>query len=485
MGFVPMMTPEAWWYLAMGRLIQVHEAIPAANHIAYTLPIEAPSFLLEWMAARAMLWMQQWGGVEALVSARNLALAASIALLTALVQRDARHAGLSAAAGLLGALIAGIGLTTSPVMFAALLFATALGLGHASVSARGRALSVVAWVCLPLLAALWANIEASCLLMVPAALWFGAKRARAVRDSEPGARWHQGGWLVSAALCALAPLLNPRGAAIYGHIVEVFATRPQPDAISALWMQAPLFSVPRAAMLGGLMVIMAMYGYRKTRPHPEDLLAALGLAALSLLYQTGLVWLGLALPLILARGIAARGPWHPPGPARSLWLRAGLGASALLCALLMLPLLLSHAPIASQLNLFNARTAMPHRAVIQADVPLEVAGFLTQAGTPPRVFADRKHEPYLIFRLLERHTARVMFSDPRTEMYPPDVLALRQSILGDVSLWRGLFQGWGVSAVVLQKTARNQALITQMREHPEWLPAHEDEELVYLVKVAR
>ena len=50
-------------------------------------------------------------------------------------------------------------------------------------------------------------------------------------------------------------------------------------------------------------------------------------------------------------------------------------------------------------------------------------------------------------------------------------------------LWRGLFQGWDVSAAVLSKQESQSKLLDWLIAHPNWVIAHQDDHAVYLIEV--
>ncbi|MEC9399493.1 MAG: hypothetical protein VX475_17830, partial [Myxococcota bacterium] len=54
MALVPLRAQEAWWYLAIGRLIDAYQAVPDQNHLLYSVPADKPSFILEWLSSRAL-----------------------------------------------------------------------------------------------------------------------------------------------------------------------------------------------------------------------------------------------------------------------------------------------------------------------------------------------------------------------------------------------------------------------------------------------
>ena len=79
MALVPLRSPETWWYLTIGRLVDTYQAVPDQNHLLYSVPVDKPSFILEWLSSKLMHAMNRAMGIELVVTARNLAMAADLA----------------------------------------------------------------------------------------------------------------------------------------------------------------------------------------------------------------------------------------------------------------------------------------------------------------------------------------------------------------------------------------------------------------------
>ena len=101
----------------------------------------------------------------------------------------------------------------------------------------------------------------------------------------------------------------------------------------------------------------------------------------------------------------------------------------------------------------------------------------------PRVWASRKYEGLVQYHLLRDGVVQVTLTDPRLEMFPPATLDLPRLMREDGDLWRGIFQGYGIQAALLD-TQEDAALIAALRAHPSWQLAHSTEGGAhYFVKV--
>ncbi|CAN0451062.1 unnamed protein product, partial [Laminaria digitata] len=318
------------------------------------------------------------------------------------------------------------------------------------------------------------------------ALARGARQA----DTTPGKpdaigpRWWVWGAVALASWAAI--MLNPRGIAIYAHILDVLSLYPGAQDAGAMWRRViPGVGMAGVALLSGLIAVIGggIAAWRRGwRPPLPDAALTVALFALAMHQQRGMLWLGLALPLLLAPLLKVLPSSSEAPGSRRIWRTLGVTAS-LLVALAMQPFLLTHAPIAARLSPYDVRQVAPHRGVLQDTLPLEAVEFLAQTTTRPRIWASPEYEPYLLFRLLGDRPVALVFADPRLEMLPEKTREVRALIEEREGLWRGMFQGWDVSAVLLTRGERHSALRAQLMAHPAWMIAHEDELAVYFVRV--
>ena len=488
MALVPLCAPEAWWYLAIGRLIEVYQAVPDQNHLLYSVPPDKPSFILEWLSSRALYALEQWMGIASLVAARNLSIALA-AVLSAVAfvwrkipgQKEEQKPLLGAIAAVLGLGVACWGITATPVLFVAPLFALLILCGVlASRSERVWALPL-AWVLLPGVAALWANLDISAFLPALLALWFAVDASVASAHSPRNARL---GWLASCVISIAALMANPRGAAIYEHLWTVNTLYPGMNDMSGWAHVVPMMSIAGALLTAGVVLCVSAYALTRTRPALSDALLFVVLLALAISQQRAMLWFGLAMPVMLAPALSKLpGLERLPGAPEARWKRGVIAAALLLAMLPLQPLMVTHANIATALSPYDVRQTPPHRGVLERNVPLEIGAFLAQTSVTPRIWASPEYEPYLIYRLAGEKPKQLVFSDPRRELLGDDVLEVRDLVENSPDLWRGMFQGWGVSTVVLSKSGQHEKLIAQLKEHPNWMVAHQDRYAIYFIEV--
>ncbi len=488
MALVPLRAQEAWWYLAIGRLIDAYQAVPDQNHLLYSVPADKPSFILEWLSSRALYGLQQGMGIASLVAARNLALAVAVVLSAiAFVWRGAKDSEsprkplLGALAALTGFVVASWGITATPILFVAPLFALLLLASVVASNSKHKWALPVAWVLFPATAALWANLDVSAFLPALLALWCMADAGSAGVFSVKQARL---GWLASSTASILALMANPRGADIYGHIATVHTLYPGASDLSGWAHIIPMTSIPGAILTAGVILLASAYGLTRTRPALSDLSLAVVLFALAMSQQRGMLWFGLAMPVMLAPALVRfpRIERLPDAPA-ARWQRVIIGCLLLLAMIPLQPVVVTHAGIATALSPYDVREVPPHQGILERDVPLEVGEFLAQTSVTPRIWASPRYEPYLIYRLSGERPTQVVFSDPRRELLGEDVLKVRALVEASPDLWRGMFQGWGVSTAVLSKNGQHAELIAQLKEHPNWMIAHQDAYSIYFVEV--
>ena len=491
MALVPLRSPETWWYLTIGRLVDTYQAVPDQNHLLYSVPVDKPSFILEWLSSKLMHAMNRAMGIELVVTARNLAMAAAAALAAAAAIARGRasasptpapkSAPLLALGALFGAGVACWGITTTPIMFGALLFAMTILIGEiASGSERKWALPV-AWLLFPGIAALWANLDPSAFLPAMLASWFAS------RTSEPSpltTMQQRAGWAFSALASGLALLANPRGAQIYEHLWTIHTLYPGiPDASG--WAHIiPMANIPGAILTAGVVLCVSAYALTRTRPTPGDVICFVCLLALAISRQRGMLWFGLVMPLLMAPALVRMpGLEKLPGVPSARWKRALLATSLIIAMIPLQPMVVTHAAIATTMSPYDVRQTAPHRGVLERDVPLEIGAFLAQTSAPPKIWASPEYEPYLIYRLTRERPAPLVFSDPRHELRGEKVRELRSLVETTPDLWRGLFRGWDVSAAVLSKQESQSKLLDWLIAHPNWVIAHQDDHAVYLIEV--
>lgn len=417
---------DYWWHLAAGRLVDVWGAVPDADHLVYTTGDDAPAYVLPWLADWVLYRLHALGDVHLVLTVRNLVAAATIFAVGAIAAERtgsaARGAAIAAVVGAHGALA----YTASPTLLTLPLFVALVGVGLGVREARLPEWLIVVF---PLGAALWANLNAGFVVAPLTAAGFAAAALVRPPTDEPTRLRSAAPWLLAAAASAASPLMNPRGSAIFGHLLDR-AIETGPAAVIGGWPAA---------------IFYAAAGF---------LLAAS--------------------PWLAAEDAAERG--RPP---RRSW-RAGIAAVALVAAALAIqPLSTLHQPLARALSPWELQAEPPLAGLVSAEVPVAHVENLRTYRTAPRAFHEPAYAGLLAYHLNDRRPLGVVFVDPRPLWRHPDVWQLYETV-AEGRAWRGVFQNYGIEVALLDKV-RQPKLIAELRAHDAWLVVHEDAHAVAFV----
>lgn len=480
MTLSPLTAWETWWHIAMGGIIDAFGAVPATNHLSYVVPVEHPSFIQTWLADSWLFTLDELGGVEGILSTRNLLLA--LAIFTSTVAAKTRSGAGAAALGVLGGAVAAFGMHAMPSMFAAPLFALSLWATTHLARSPKPAVVITAALIPPAITVIWANLDIA--YSLPALLALVAL-AREIR--QPGALGATRGrmlWSASILGSLIAPLANPRGVAIFAHTIELltlYPGNPRAPLWSHLWSMThgPLPLIVALVGLGA--VLLARFSEDDERT-PEFVVLGVALFIMALTHQRALLWFGLVIPVVAAN-LSSAGIFDRVTTPTNKLARAAMITTALIIALVTQPSSVLHKAILSTNPLYNVRTAQPHAGVVLAELPVAAGEFMSQYEETPRVYASEKYSGYIIYKLSKRRVVPMVFSDPRIEQLTPKQHNMRDLLREQPGLWRGVFQGYDVSLVLLSK-AREAALIKQLVDDATWQTAHETADAIYMVRVA-
>jgi hypothetical protein len=464
---VPLRDPLAWWHLFWGRTIAGFGAVPAANHVRYTLAELAPALHPSWLADLAMWSAYAQGGLPLLLTLRALLLAGALGLGCYVASRRV--------GGPIAALLATIGLVIAlpavepgPALLAAPLLAILL------CAASGRA---ALWAAvLPLTTLLWANIEPACWVL-PA---LGASVALAQTERRAQLAWWAG-WIASLlALCA-----TPRGAALLPRALDIARSWPSSPLLGPSWAALPVTASGLAMLLVLGALALGAPLVRRLRAGERGAIAPLvwliALVLQALWTQRGLIWLGVALPFIAAQAVEARAATKPRLP---WWGSAGLGGLALVAMTLCQPLWAYHPDLARSLSPYTLRPAQPHAALILDETPIEGVALLNPYPTKPRLWITPR---WAGLALLELEPAPpdplipLVQLDPRPELGDPALLELHALVMTS-DVWRGVFQQHQVRAALLDARGQGRYLVEALRSHPDWYTAHQTEDYVLFLR---
>ncbi len=489
-GLVPLRSWDLWWHVAMGSMIDHFGAVPIANHLLYSHPVEAPAFDLPWLSQWGVALVHRLGEVEAVLTARNLLAALAFGMASYAAGRRARSGLAGAILGGVGASLAGHFTDAGPALVAAPLFGICLvTCAEARDHASPRA-PLVAGLVLAACAGLWANLDHAFMLPALLAALMGLdamlEGRGAGREGGEGAEDRASTssgvpWFAVAAVCAAAPLLNPRGALLFEHTVTALSLYPtHPDA-SAWAPLLPWWSLEGAGVWGLLAVCVAARwrGPREGRVLDLGALVALGLLAVT--HQRATLWLGLALPFAMASALAGLIPADRASGAKLA--RVAVILAALTLPWVAQPMMVTHAPLALSLSPFDVRRVSPHAGVIGADVPITSVELIAQQLDPPRIYAPAHLSGLLLWRLNDpARPKQLVFTDPRHELTTPKLLEIRE-LLESTDIWRGIFQQYDVRAALLD-TRTQSGLVEALYDSPVWHELHSEGSYRAFLRVA-
>jgi hypothetical protein len=419
MGLLPLRAWDYWWHVSIGRVVDVYGAVPDKNHYLFTVAEDAPSFIQPWLADWLAMWIHDISGIYSGLTARNLIAAAAFTLVGVVVARRAQSPVIGAAGAIAGFLVAVSTLYAGPVVFATLLLSISIAI---ACGVHDEVMPKTALIALPLIAALWANMDAAFLLPAGLAMVFfvasfvGGANASSSRADKRLA------WGVTFAFCLAAPLLNPRGVELYGYLVNV-AFAPQ-----AGW---DIWSVRLLPIVG---VVLPVACARLARKLPA-----------------------------LAEARPTAGPFKAVGAALLL---VGIGFG-------MQRITEPQNNLINAIQPFEARQEQPFAGVVPPETPVIHAEILAGLAVVPRLFHDRRYAGFLIFELAHAKPAPIVFVDPRSELPPPELWRL-YGLISEGTAWRGAFQQHGVNSAIVNKQTQSK-LYDKMLERDEWELAYEDE----------
>jgi hypothetical protein len=406
----------------------------------------------QWGAEIVFALLHRAGGWEALALARA-ALVGLIFWLEYLACRAA-GAGRRAAGWLtLGALIVCLdGLTIRPQLLGLALFALTLWL-VASRRTRPRLL----WL-LPAVVVVWANVHGS-FVLAPVLLLFTWLEDR--RRDEGTARRV----LLVGLACVAATLLNPFGARVWPYVTDL-TTDPQIREFIQEWRPTRPTSLLGVSFFASAVAVAVIVARRRPRLPWPRILALIAFLALGLQAVRGVLWWGLAAPVLIADLFPER-ERDRDGPA-PLYL-----ATAVLLVLLAIPMLPWFRPqVATDANSFRATDGL----LLNAPEALSRA---VAERTPPgsRVFVAQIWASWFELRL----PSHPVFVDPRIELFPVEVWSDYDAVSAAAEGWQEALDRWEVDVLVLSRR-QQPALIAAIAEDPHWVPIAEDEDGIALVR---
>lgn len=442
--------PDFWWHLRTGQFIVETRAIPHHDIFSFT-NIGQPWIAHEWLSEVVIYALYALGSFPALI----LTFAALVALTFALVY--ARTPGkpyLAAFAVLLAAFAAAPTFGARPQMFTLLLASVFLYL----LDRRRDWL----WT-LPLLMILWVNLHSGYalgLLIVAVYLFGEVIEAVSGRRSAISARQ----LAIIFALCLVAVLFNPNGAAMYVYPFETLTSRAMQAYIQE-WFSPDFHQIefqPFAWLLIGTLAAMAVAG--KRIPLTQTiLLAGFGYAALRSARNVPIF-------AIIAAPILAEQVWHLVA-ARASSVNRRLTRGMAVVNWLILALVIAASAARGGMIVLN------QSAVERAKYPVAAVDFLKTQESRGALYNAYDWGGYLIWRL---YPATRVFIDGRADVYG-------DAFIEDVYLkayrggtdWRAPLEQYAVHVVLIEPSA---PLAAQLARDAEWRTVYADRQAIVFEK---
>ncbi len=476
-GLLPLRSWDYWWHITMGRLIDHYQAVPAANRYLYTMDPKAPSFIQPWMSQWMLFWLHDVGGLQLALLARNFLAASVFGFVGVAASRRTRSPMRGALVTMVGLLLAFQFIGARTHMFVWPLFGLLLWVGY-QVRRRRFPLALVALF--PAVAALWANLHGSFFLVAAIALAFAGA---AVADRWVGARQFSavrvGVWIGGVLASAAAPMLNPRGAQIYGYIADLMSNH-EIHATVTEWMPTSFNNpVGIGAFFYAVLVAGAVLFWRNRRQFdPADVLLFLGFGLVAALGARGLMWFGIVVPVTMAPYLAkapaqaSTKAAEAPGCMTSV-VHVLLALGLLTASCLLQPGTVFQRDVVTKYPPIPVRTIPPMAGLVPADTPVVEAEILSKYPMGMRLFHDQRYAGYLMYHLTKLHPAPIVFVDQRIELPPARIWRL-YDLINSTTAWKGIFHQYEVRAAVLSKK-KQPKLVERMRADSLWTLAYEDD----------
>jgi hypothetical protein len=463
---------DTGWHIRTGDWILANGTVPSVDIFSYTKPGE-PWFAWEWLWDVAFAYLHQQWGMEAVVLTSILVLCVTFALLFRLVTRSCGNALAAATVTILAMMASALHWLARPHLFTLLFSVIFLGILYRVREGRSKLL-----VALPLLTVVWTNIHGGFLvgIILIAAFGVGELLQGLVEQLPARRREHFSRslpYLVTAAGCLVASLLNPYGYKLHAHIVEYLGEPYHFDTI--IEFLSPSFHPVKTRFIEALLALGIGAAFvRIYRRQFAEALLILFWAHSSLVSARNIpIYVLIAAPAIaqfivesLARfSTAALAAWCRRIADEFLSIAAGVSETDRVARVHLVSLtgvfvvgLLMYSPAASgKLRATYDPKLYPERALSSESVRSAQA-----------IFTDGEWGDYLIYRLFP-HTK--VFTDGRSDFYGPafgreflDVLAVKHN-------WERMLLKYGVDTVLLPADS---ALSNALKESAKWRLTYDD-----------
>jgi hypothetical protein len=449
-ALLPLTPQDYWWYVRLGQDIAGSGRVPQADAYSFTRA-GMPFFYQAWLSALIWWIAYKVGGITLTFLVRLTIIALTYGLLWSLV----RKVGASARTASLLVLAAGLAGSSNwsfrPQLLAYPLFVLNLHAVWAWEQGNARRLWLV-----PVSSMIWVNLHGSFpllfLLLIPACMLGTGDRRKLASVT---------------AISAVAVLLNPRGPDVANYVVQML-TSPS-NRFSNEWLPAVNRGWQAHLLFFWLLILtpLAAFSPRKLSRMEWSWFILFGwLGLYGVRYG---IWLLLLLPLITARLVPERS--DDPGKLPTGGVRPVLN-TAVAVLLLLLPMAL----------LPGLREQWWRRspATYHGANPIAATAWLAErpdlAGP---LWSDFSHSSYLIFALPQR----LVWIDPRFELYPPEQWARYGAIASAAPEWSSMLDEEGIQLVMLS-TGGEPLLIRAMQTSGRWCRRFGDADAVIFARIS-
>lgn len=232
---VPLRSWDYWYHLTVGRLLDMHHALPDVDIFSYTIEANTALMVQPWIGKFWLYRLHEVGGLPAAMLARNFCALAAIGIIAIAAYRlSSRNVGVTAGLTLLhGFSFVAVSMIAGPQMFAWPLFTLLLGIGLLVINHRINRWSMLLFI--PV-AAFWANLAPQFIVPALLAIVFAAAAWKVERDV-----------FVPSAIAAIGSIgaifATPHGALVANAIPDMGG------AEAWLILGAPLLIAPLATSL--------------------------------------------------------------------------------------------------------------------------------------------------------------------------------------------------------------------------------------------
>lgn len=464
---------DTGWHIRTGEWIIANGRVPDKDIFSFTKAGET-WYAWEWLWDVCFAWLYHHGGLATVVVASILVLSFTFALLFRLVQRHCRNPLIAIAVTFLACTASSIHWLARPHLFTMLFLVILLSILDRVREGRTRLLLL-----LPPMTVLWTNLHGGFFIgLVVIGAYAAGELALALftasrderRDCLKKARWY----VLTAAGCAAATLVNPYTYHLHAHIFQFFSESYHFQYISEYqsisFHGGPAFYLELLLFLGA---ISAVWMLRHRDPTPLILTAGWGHLALFSARNIPLFAI-VAAPMIaqafdemLAQAEQMDGAaWIRRtvanlkemalefGETDRLWRLhvASVAATVVLAALVSNPAATGKLKPEYDPKRYPSKEAL---AVLKAD-PVS------------RIFADDEWGDYLIYNLYPGHK---VFVDGRDDFYGQKFEEKYSSFMGAKYDWEQYLRQYKIDTVLLPTTS---PLATVIKESPHWRAIYDD-----------